>query len=161
MRFVQQLADLTDEEHYKIVLNMYEKHPDCCPPAWQTVEGLVAIVKWAARKQGKICKKATCIVLDGLDEFGDQYELHQLLTHLQSIQAQSQCGIVMSSRLNVVGIPGVFGNCPREEIVVQATDVRKFIEISAVSHNVRRLLERRPCLWNKVDRAVMSGSHGL
>jgi hypothetical protein len=161
MRFVRQLADLTDEEHYKIVLNMYEKHPDCCPPAWQTADGLVAIIKRAARKQEKTCGKATCIVLDGLDEFWDQSELQQLLTHLQSIQAQSQCGIVMSSRLNIVSITGIFGNCPREEIVAQATDVRNFIKTSTMSHNVRRLLERSPRLWDGVHSAVMSGSHGL
>jgi hypothetical protein len=161
MHFVQQLADFMDSGHYDIIRDMAQRYPDGCPPARQIADALVAIIKWTAERPDVSSRKATCFILDGLDEFRNRQELHHLLNHLKNIQTQARCGIILSSRLDIVSINTVFGVCHSENIVAHASDVHEFIKSTALSHTAHRLLEKKPELEQKIYDAVTKGSHEL
>lgn len=161
MHFIQQLAVLADSGHNEIVLEMAQRYPDGCPPARQTADALVAIIKRTAERQEISCRKATCFILDGLDEFQNRQELHHLLNHLKNIQVQTGCGVIMSSRLDIVSISTIFGVCPRKDIVAHASDVHDFIRTAALGHTAHGLLEKKPELERTIYNAVIKGSHEL
>lgn len=161
MRFVQQLADLEDGEHNKILLNMSKRYPDSCPPARQTADALTAIIKWTSQRKNDPRKKATCFILDGLDEFKNERELHQLLNHLRNIQAQTECGVILSSRWDIAGITTFFGSGSTAIVHAHTSDIRGFIKNAVLSHAVQDLLKECPRYSDKIYEAVIEGSHEL
>lgn len=161
IRFIEQLADLTNKAHYETVLSMYQRYPDTCPPAQQTVDALIAILNGAFEKQEKTCQKGTCFVLDGLDEFQNHQALHQLLGYLKKIQSQTKCGIIMSSRISIASVSTFFNSHSRQNITTHPTDVENFINSSLPSHVAQGLLENDLYLRKRVRDVVMESSHGL
>ncbi|KAK3675341.1 hypothetical protein LTR78_004851 [Recurvomyces mirabilis] len=158
MRFVDQLADLKDEEQRSHVLDLHDRYSKEWPSADEIAEMLIAVIQHLAHTRSK----AICIFLDGLDEFIDQSKLSNLLRHLAKVQAQTNCGLVMTSRLREVSVTSMFGQCPELIISAYPADVKTFVRGFAPGNTVARLkAERGSEFIEDIANVVTAGARGL
>ncbi|KAK3617420.1 hypothetical protein LTR56_025290 [Elasticomyces elasticus] len=157
MRFLHQVVDTTDEEQRALVLDLYERYPDECPSVEETADALCAVIDHIVHNQNK----TTCIVLDGLDEFGDWDKLASLLGHLARIQERTKCGILMTTRLDEGGVTRSFAQATYLEISASAKDIENYVCNFSPGHTVAQLLARDPECMSQIVSSVVCGSGGL
>ncbi|KAK4900495.1 hypothetical protein LTR27_002211 [Elasticomyces elasticus] len=157
MRFLSQLAELGDPVQRDHVAVLYRISRDDIPSAVDVAEAITCIAnRIVAHRQMNIC-----LFLDGLDEFDGQEKLCALLRHIKVIQAKSQCGVVMTSRVHELSVENTFGKCSTLTLSADAGDISSYVHNFGPGYTVKALQDRVPGLDSRIVAAVQEGAGGL
>jgi len=164
MRFIGQLADLDDKVHHDLVLNLYKRYPVEAPSLNSTTETLIAVIKRFGVKVSKVAR-ATCILVDGLDELNHEADhrtdLNSMINCLDNIQFHTGCGVIISSRYDAFNASNILGHYKREEIVAAPEDVQEWVKKLLPTSKIRYLVKKCPEMEVEISEAVTEGSGGL
>lgn len=159
MHFVQQLADLTDDRHRKHLLKLSKNFSKEHPGISEAADVLTAIINTERRTKTGAQPRGFCIFLDGLDEFGDDDQLHLLLKHLVDVQARTGCGIVVTSRLET-SVEQVFRDYSTSTVSADPEDVKTFVRSSRRGLAVTEVIAKNSKKADEIGKAVIEGSKG-
>jgi hypothetical protein len=96
-----------------------------------------------------------------LNEFSDQWQLRDLLRDLVAIQKKTQCGIIVTARLEDTAMVEILGKYHTVEVTARHQDVKSLVLKSRMSHTVKRMITKRPALLDEISTAVLTSSGGL
>ncbi|GAB7324352.1 hypothetical protein MBLNU13_g08305t2 [Cladosporium sp. NU13] len=160
MRFVEQLVNLSNTEHRKYLVELRQKFSRQCPPADAAADMIVSIINSKKGIGTEIEDRVACILLDGLDEIGNQDECHALLRYLEKIQKRTHCGIVATGWPERTTFGHYFEEYEAWDISAQQEDVKSFVSEARRDSIVQGLIRLKPKRIEEIGDAVYRGSSG-
>jgi hypothetical protein len=161
MRFIYHLVDWADTQQCDCVFRLYKRCPDDIPHANDAADTLSELVQRIVARKAEDGPNSVCFLLDGLNEFSDQWQLRDLLRDLVAIQKKTQCGIIVTARLEDTAMVEILGKYHTVEVTARHQDVKSLVLKSRMSHTVKRMITKRPALLDEISTAVLTSSGGL